>query len=357
MSNGAKKAVTAFVIIGIIVLVVAILLRNKATFAEKAKNTAVLTEYPVTVAKVTKETVPLNLSMVGTTYGNQEVTMLSETQGKVVQVFVNVGSYVSKGSPIVQLDDEIKKATLVNAEANYEKSKKDYDRYSELFKEKSINESQLDAAKLAYKVAESQLSIARKQLSDTRITAPFAGVITARMVEVGSVLGTNTQIVTLVDISTLKIKLNVAEKDAFKMKVGDEVSITSDVYPQSTLKGKIKNISDKGDEAHTYPVEVNIANNRSTPLRAGMFARVTFGFSSSSDCVIIPREALVGSMREPKVYVVENNRAVLRKIAIANDLGTKLQISQGLKDGETIVVNGQLNLKDNDKISIINQSN
>jgi RND family efflux transporter MFP subunit len=157
----------------------------------------------------------------------------------------------------------------------------------------------------------------------------------------------------VVDISNLKVKLNVAEKDAFKLKSGDKAEITTEVYPGVIFDGRIESISSKGDEAHTYPVEIALANNSINPLKAGMFSRVHFTSIHSHESVVIPREAIIGSIRDPKVYMIENGVAKLRSVVAGYESGTKLQIVSGLKEGDQIVVSGHNNLKDNAAVTIV----
>jgi RND family efflux transporter MFP subunit len=284
------------------------------------------------------------------------VNVISETQGKVTAVFAQVGDYKTAGSVLVQVDDELKKAALMSAEANYEKAKKDYERFQELYKQKSASDSQLDQAKLGAAIAESQYIIAKRQYEDTKIKTPISGVVTSRLVDVGSmVMGAPqaTLVANVVDISKLKVKLNVAESDVFKLKVGDQVSVTTDVYPGVTFKGRIETISSKADDAHTYPIEVTVMNNKANPLKAGMFARVSFSNLDDRSGIVIPREALTGSVKNPQVFVVENGVAKLRDLVLGGEAGTSVQVLRGLMEGETIVVSGQNNLVDGVSVQIV----
>jgi hypothetical protein len=112
-------------------------------------------------------------------------------------------------------------------------------------------------------------------------------------------------------------------------------------------------VSAKSDEAHTYPVEISLPNNKAHPLKAGMFARVAFRPLVRGDALAIPRSALVGSLKQPRVYVVESGIAKLREIVVDDEAGSYLQILSGLKEGESIVINGQNNLKDNVPVTIV----
>jgi RND family efflux transporter MFP subunit len=293
--------------------------------------------------------------MVGTIVANNDVNVVSETQGRVTGVRAKVGDYVKAGTVLVQVDDELKQAALTAAEVNYEKTKKDYERYQTLSKKNTITASQLDASRLAFKSAESQYTVARRQFTDTRITTPIAGYVTARPVDIGAMVQPGMTVANVVDITTLKVRLNVAERDVFKLKEGDRVEVTTEVYAGVKFDGKIQSIASKGDEAHTYPVEVVLPNSRQHPLKAGMFGRVAFTAIAMEKALTIPRDALVGSVKEPQVFVVDSTRARLRSIVVGEINGSTLTITGGLREGERVVVNGQNNLQDSTSISIITE--
>lgn len=332
--------------------IITVLMHNKAKSASTARNDK-MTTFPVSAAVVGKEKMEENLTMVGTIVGSNDVAIVSETQGRVVSIFAKVGDPISAGTAIAQVDDELKQSNFKATEVNYEKTKKDLERNEELFKDHTITESQIEASRLVFANAENQYTVAKRQLNDTRIKTPITGVVTARTVDIGAMVQPGMTIANVVDISKLKVKLNVAENDAFKLKAGDKVEIATSVYPGVSFEGRIESISSKGDEAHTYPVEITLANNKENPLKAGMFCRANFVSIHDFESVVIPREALIGSIKEPKVYVIEDGIAKLRSVVVGEEAGTKLQILQGLKDGEKIVIAGHNNLKDNVPVTIM----
>lgn len=344
--------VTAIALVAL-AAIVAILIYNKNSRAEAIAKSDVLREVPVTVAAVTRHVMQENLSLVGTTYANNDVMVVSETQGRITAVGVKIGDYVPAGGTLVQVDDELKRATFESSEVNFEKAKKDFDRYDALYKKNSITAAQYDGARLAFKNAEAQYIIARRQLNDTRVTSPIAGWVSARPVDVGTMLQPGTAVANVLDISTLKVKLSIAERDAFRIKVGDAVEIATDVYPGAKFAGRIFSIAAKGDDAHAYPVEIALPNTKEHPLRAGMFARVAFVSMPKEASLSIPREALIGSIKKPEVFVVDNDSARLRTIVVGDIVGNELGVRQGLNEGEKIVVNGQNNLKEGSRVTVV----
>lgn len=347
-----KKVVVILVIIAAIGGTVSVLMANKDKMKAQTK-TDIIEAYPVSVKQVEQRELSQALSLVGTITANREVAVVSETQGRVTNLAFDMGDYKGAGSVLAQVDDELKAASFHMAEANFDKAKKDLDRYESLYREKTATDVQVENARIAFKNAETQLVIARRQYRDTKITTPVGGEVVSRAIELGSTVQPGMVIANVVDISTLKVKLNVPEQDAFKMKRGDKVEITTEVYPGMKFTGTITTISAKADEAHTYPVEISLANSKDHPLRAGMFGRVNFAAVRRTDAVVIPREALVGSIRKPQVYVVSNGKAELRDLLIGVETGTDLEVLQGLSPNETIVVNGQNNLQNGVAVAVV----
>lgn len=347
------QIITAVVVV--LAIIVTVLMYNKKKMAALTPG-GIKDVYYVTIQKAEKKNLNQAISLVGTVTAYNDVNIISEAAGKITAVYTKVGDYKSAGSVLFQVDDELKKAALMSAEANYEKAKKDYGRFQQLFQQKSASDTQLDQAKLGASMAEAQYIVAKRQFEDTKIKTPISGYVTMRNVDVGSMVQGAPQatlVANVVDISRLKVKVNVAESDAFVLKAGDQVNVTVDVYPGEKFSGRIESVSSKADDAHTYPVEIIIANERAHSLKAGMFARVAFATLNSRETVVIPRDALVGSVKEPQIFVVENGIAKLRNLVLGSESGILVQVLQGLNTGEEIVVNGQNNIVDNVKVEIL----
>ncbi len=332
--------------------IVAILLYNRSRIQAKSRS-EVITSVPVSVVKATRQQLSENLSLVGTINANNDVAIVSETVGRVVGVFAKVGDYKPAGSVLIQVDDELKSAAFATAEANYQRAKKDLERYQSLEDENAVSKWQKESAWQNFKLVEAQYIVARRQLKDTKITTPISGIVTSRPVDIGAMVQNNMVVANVVDVSRLKVKLSVAERDAFKLKAGDAVEVTTDVYPGVMFPGKVSTLSAKADEAHTYPIEIVLNNAKDHPLRAGMFGKVMFTSIARTEVVSIPRQALVGSLKNPQVFILEQQIARLRTVVVGSETGTELGIVSGLQDGDLVVVNGQNNLKDSMSVEVI----
>jgi RND family efflux transporter MFP subunit len=343
-----------FLISGVVLLIlIALLFRNKLALNTTAKSNITISP-AVSVYRATRQSLTDHFTVIGTLNGFNDVVVLSETQGRVVKVDAEVGQFKQAGSVLVEVDSETREASYKAAEVNYEKAKNDLERYEALYKEHSISDSQIEGARWAFQTAEAAYIIARRTLSDTKITTPISGVVTSRYVNVGTmVVGAPqaTQIANVVDISRLKAKVQIAEKDVFRLHVGDPVDVTTDVFQNTSFQGKVYTVSSKGDEGHTYSVEVLLQNPKQQ-LKAGMFVHVTFQPNTKTTYLVIPRAALIGSVQDAKIFVVNNNIAKLRSIVTGKEEGTSLEVLQGLQEGESVVVDGTNNLSDNTQVIV-----
>jgi RND family efflux transporter MFP subunit len=351
-----KKSIWIAMTMVAIMVIIAIIMSGRKKKELITKND-IITTVPVSVTLVQKQKLTSNISLVGTINANNDVNVISEAQGVVKDVYVKVGNNVAAGKVLAQVDDEIPRSNLATTQINYEKAKKDFERAEDLFQENSIPVSQLDAARLGMKAAENQLDITKRQVENTKIKTPIAGTINARYVNIGTMVQPGMPVVNVVDISMLKVRVNVSESEAFRFKAGDKVEIMTDVYPDRVFEGHIDNIASKSDEAHTYPVEIILSNNAEHPLKAGMFARIAFISIEANDALTIPRMALIGSIKNAQVFQIRADVAYLRTIVIGKQSNENLEVLDGLSVGDTVVTSGQNNLVENARVSIVGTQN
>lgn len=328
------------------------LVRNKKNIDSKKEIQTVNTEIAVSVTSVEMRTINGNLNLVGTAEANRTVVVASESAGKITQINFKLGDYVTKGTVLAQVDDTYKHLALDNAAINYDKYKEDYERYQTLRKGDAVSETQLRDMKVAYENASIQLESTKKQVSDTRIVAPFSGYITSKNVEQGAYVNVATAIAGMVDVSALKVSLSVSESNVYLLKAGQPADVTTPIHPQANYKGTVSHISPQGDNGHTYPIEIMVPNSTEYPLKAGTYVNVQINMGASEPALMIPREGIVSSVKDPSVYRVEGNTVKLIKITIGRDYDNNIEVLQGLKQGDKVVTNGQINLMDGAPISI-----
>jgi membrane fusion protein, multidrug efflux system len=290
---------------------------------------------------------------VGMTAPNKEVVVASESAGKIVQINFNPGDMVNEGTVLAQVDNTYKRLAFENAQLNYNKYKEDYERYKVLIKGEAISENQLRDIKIGFENATIQLENAKKQLEDTKIVAPFSGVITSKNTELGAFVNTGTPVAGIANIAPLKILLSVSESNVYQLLKGQEVVVSADVYPGVTYKGNISSISPQGNSAHTFPVEILIANTSKNPLKAGTYVNVQVDMGKTVKELLIPRSAILSSIKDPTVYVVNGEIVQLVKINTGHDYDSSIEVTSGIKEGDLVVTNGQINLMDGAHVTVI----
>jgi RND family efflux transporter MFP subunit len=316
-----------------------------------------MTKVPVSVAVATKAAVRDSFAVVGISDAWRDVDILSETSGIVRVVSSEVGQKMTAGETLLKIDDEVAASGLRKATVNRQLAKRDFERYRNLQQEGAVAVSSYEAMKLKLEDAEADLVAARRRFRDTAIKAPIAGTVTLRTVEVGDLVQPGMKVANMVDLSKIRIRSAVPEKQVSRLSEGMPVQVTTDVWPGRVFRASITTISAKSMRGHTYEVESIMDNPKETPFRAGMFARTAFVGGEAHDAVLIPRQALVGSVRNPEVFVVIRGLAHLRKLAVGAESGDRLEVLQGLGPGEVVVVSGQNELDEGSPVSVVRQEN
>jgi RND family efflux transporter MFP subunit len=343
----------SILILGVLLVLVAAFFLMRGTATKPVSTSAISADVPVSVINVQRLKLASSISLAGTINASNDVNVISETQGSVRRVYLQVGDIVKAGTVLVEVEDDIPRSNLATAEISYQKAKRDFERSETLFQENSISRAQLDAGRLAMQAAENQFEIARRQLENTKIKTPIAGTVNTRFVEVGTMVQPGVPIANIVEITTLKVRVNVSERAAFQLKAGDPVDITTDVYPGQKFQARVDNIASKSDEAHTYPVEIKLSNSLKYPLKAGMFCRIAFTSIAATEAIAIPRASLIGSVKDATVFVVRSGIAYLQQIVVGKQTNEYLEVLNGLSEGDTVVTSGQNNLVDRTRVLIV----
>jgi len=296
----------------------------------------------------------------GTLFPLHDVLISSQTAGTVIKIYVHVGDPVKKGTPLVQIDPELKQLALEQAEANlmqanaaFEKAAKDFARNEKLQKTNDISEYIFESARLqkasaeaAYLTANATVKMARRQLADARITSPVNGLVAARLVELGSTVAPGVPIVKVVDISQVKVKFGVAEKDIVKIEKGQSASVSVDSYEQFFFSGKVSSVGPQANlSSRTFPIEVLIDNPK-LQLKAGMIAKVEIATRTQKDALLLPKNALLERANQTIIYIVKDGTARKRIPKFGIETRDYIAILEGVEAGEEVVVMGQENLAD-----------
>ena len=276
---------------------------------------------------------------------NRQTEIRPEAGGEIVNLPMVEGQNVKVGQLLAKLDDDQLRYQLEALQVTLEGHQNDLKRYKVLVEGDATPAVNLERTELSIRSTQAQIKQLQKQLANTTITAPFSGIVTSRMVEKGTVITQGSPIAEVTDISYLKLTVDVPEKAINQFRVGQSIAVKTDVYPGATFTGQVTLVSAEGDAAHNYPVEVRVPNSPQMPLKAGMYGFITNNNQASEKALAVPRQAILGSAKQPQLYVVTNNKAILRNIIIGATTNEYYEIKQGLKAGEQVVTSGQINLQ------------
>ncbi len=345
-----KNRIISIIIIVLVVAGAGFMLKKSHDKINAGKINLISSEIVVSVSEVGETSTGTTLNLSGTLAPYAEVAVASQAMGQITSLNVELGQHKSKGSVLASIDSELKTLAVQSAQLNFDKQKRDLARYESLYQGGTVTTQQFDDARMALANAQIQLTQSKKQLSDATVTAPISGIISEKTAEKGSFTNIGNPIAKIVDISRLKIRMNVSESNIYKLFNGDRAEVVCDAFPDKTFTGKVSYIASKGDDSHNYPVEVIINNNGK--LKAGTFANVTINLPGKGSALSIPREALLGSSKNAKVYIVKDGKAQTRAITVVGGNEKVLFVANGLAKGEQVVTAGQINLIDGISVSI-----
>ena len=322
---------------------------------KKVMTTRTVERIPVSVALVSKAAVRDSFSTVGTVEAFREADIYSESAGLVRKVSAEPGASKKAGEALFVLDDELATARKRKADAHFRQAKRDVGRYKNLYHEGAVALSAYETSQLQLEEAEAEFIAATRKYSDTRVKAPFSGIVTSRFVEQGELVQEGKKVAQMVDMSKVKVIIFVPEREIVKFVPGALLTVTSDLYPGEAFSGKVSTVSDKAGRDHTFRVEVVLQNPAKSVFRSGMFARVLLMGDGERQAILVPRVALVSGIRKPQLFVVRNGKAFLQSFVAGMELQKQLEVLGGISEGESVVISGQNELHDGSDVVIIDQ--
>jgi len=303
---------------------------------------------PVTVevAKVATATVEEDVDAVGTLRSNEAVVVRPEISGRIERLNFTEGAPVQKGQVIVALDDSVPAAELAQAKANLALADSNYQRTQELEKQKFVSATAKDQALNGLRVAQANVQLAEARLAKTKIVAPFGGIIGIRQVSVGDYVKEGQDLVTLEDISALKVDFRVPEQLLAALRPGQAVEMGSDALPGRKYVATVDAIDPLVDQAGRAVLLRARLRNSDGQLRPGMFVRTRLIVSQRQNALTVPEEALVPVGADQFVFRIADGKAQRVKVRVGVRRAGAVEVVEGLAAGDTVVTAGQLKLRD-----------
>ncbi|MEC8230692.1 MAG: efflux RND transporter periplasmic adaptor subunit [Pseudomonadota bacterium] len=309
---------------------------------------------PVKTAIVSAKTFPITIESLGTTIANESVNITSQVTDTVQAINFDDGDKVEQGELLVQLNNSQERARVEELKANIEEAKRQFSRIADLRQSNATSEQLLDEQQARVKALEAQLDIARAQLSDLQIRAPFSGLLGNRVISIGSLVQPGSTITTLDDISVVKVDFSIAENHLASVAKGQRITASSVAYPGVDFEGVISNIDTRLDPVSRAIRARAIIQNKDGRLRPGMLLTVTVE-KRVLDTLVVPEKALVPVEDKQFVYVVKDDVAHQVEVSIGERRPGLVQIVNGLVSGDEVITEGTLRVRDQSPVNVLNR--
>lgn len=305
--------------------------------------------------------------------------------GHVQSVNVDVGDSVKQGQVLAQLDPvelegqlqqtaaqkQIDQVQLQGAQTNYEQAMADYQRNNTLNNNGALSESELEQSRLKMNTAQSEIqayqatlnrdqasaNIINQQLSELTITSPMDGIVAARNIEAGEQISMQTTLFSIVSKNSLKVTVDVSDQMIANIKPGTTAKVVVPEIGKTVFEGSVANVSPTLDAtSHSYPVKIQIEKT-AAQLAPGMTAMVTFTGLKAQPGIIIPAQSVVETPQGSEVFTVEHNTAHMHLVQMGAVSSDQAVITNGLKVGQQLVINGQDLLSDGVAVKVVKNAN
>jgi membrane fusion protein (multidrug efflux system) len=318
----------------------------------------------VSVATAKAETWQPYISSVGTLQAVQGVNVSPQVSGIVKEIDFSSGQMVNKGQVLIKLDTDVLVAQLQGDIAAQKLAQLNYNRDVKLYKVGAIAKSELDTDLSTLQQDQADTAQTKQLIAQKIITAPFAGKLGIRQVNIGQYLNPGDVITDLQTVDPIYVNYYVPQQDISKLTIGQDVELTVGTYPGVTFKGKINAIdAEVSDDNKSIAVQAVISNDDpKNMLYPGMFAAVTTLLPQQENVITVPQIAISYTLYGNSVFVVtdqtDKKTGKTTKIAkrvyvtTGDQRGDIVAVSQGIKAGDVVVTDGQIKLQDVNPVSI-----
>lgn len=348
---------TKYIIYTLLILLIGYLFYNRL-FGAKAKEASAQS---ANAKKGKKPAIPVNVMIVkdtafsnsiditGSIEANEQVELRSETAGNITGIFFTEGSHVEKGQLLVKVYDKDLQASLKQVQVQILLAEQTEYRNKVLYSKEAISKEEYDISLTSLNSYKAQADLAKAQIAKTEVRAPFSGTIGLRNISPGGYLSPQGSIATLVNIDPAKITFSVPEKYLSLIHVNSKINFT------------VESSRDK-QTGTVYAIEPNIevnsrsvtlkakAENKKGLLKAGSFAKIHFTLDQIPKTIMVPTEAVIPDIKGSNVFIAHNGKAVQKAIKTDTRTDKSIQVTDGLKAGDSLIVSGIIQMRP--KVSI-----
>ncbi|MEO8146589.1 MAG: efflux RND transporter periplasmic adaptor subunit [Bacteroidia bacterium] len=354
MGKTTKNLLIAVVVIGIAALLIIPRIRseNKGDVSKPGAPAAKGGIATVTGYVVTPDRLDNVVRTTGSILAFDEVDLKAETSGRITKIYFTEGSHVTKGALLLKINDDDLQAQLQKIELQIKLTESQQARQQKLFDVNATSKEEYDVTLNqlnSYKADRALLNVA---IVKTEIRAPFNGVIGLRYVSEGSYVTPASRIAAMQNINPVKVDFSIPEKYAESVKKGDEIIFSND-ESSTKYKGSVYAVEPKIDMG-TRTLQVRaISDNKNEKLLPGSFAKIDLALKETNNALMIPTQALIPVLKGQNVFLCKDGVAQSVPVKTGVRTATKIQITEGLSAGDTVITSGIMSLKPDAKVNVV----
>jgi membrane fusion protein (multidrug efflux system) len=283
-----------------------------------------------------------------------EADVIAKVAGEVREILVEEGDDVKKGQILARLDGDRLRLELNQSQANLRKLQRDYERNVDLKDKGLISSGDFDKIKYEMEALEASYNLASLELNYTQIRAPIDGVISERFIKLGNTISANEPAFRVTSFDPLVAYLHIPEREYRHIAEGQPVGIDIDALQGQRIIASVTRVSPIVDpQTGTFKITVEISDD-ARRIKPGMFGRISIVYDRHENVLQTPRSAIIEESGETSIFVVEDDKAIRKFVQTGYSNAGMVEITAGITDDDRVVTVGQIGLKDNAIVTVIN---
>jgi membrane fusion protein (multidrug efflux system) len=294
-----------------------------------------------------------NIEVLGVAKAQYEAKLSSDEGGKIKEFVKDKGSFVNKGDVILVMDNDVLKANLDAALAQYERAESTYVKQEQVYKEKVTSELTYLNSKFERDATKANYDLNKARYERTFIKAPFSGTVNMKYTEIGETVLPGAPIVSMVSMGKIKIEAGVPENYVNDVKIGNNVEVVFKDLDSSKYSSKISYVGQTiTTDNRTFPVEI-LLDNSNRKIKPELSARLFIERKHYEKVFVVPAETVTETDLGPSLFVEKDGVAKMRIVDVISRSENEVAIKSGINDGENLIVVGFQNLIEGEKVTVI----
>jgi len=346
-------------IINVTIAISLILLIGSCKEPEKTGNNKDYDNYAsVKTTYVLSKNVVIPIKSSGTLFSKQEIKLGFKTGGIIKNIYVDEGEYIEKGDVLATLDLLEVSSKLNQAKQALKKVKRDYKRAERLYNDTVISLEKLQNIKTSLDLAKSDFEVAKFNYKYSQIKAPADGRILKKLYDANEIVKPGAPVFRFgCTESDWIVRIKLSDKNILNVSYNDSAQVFFDAYPTQPFKARVSEIGNSANSlSGTFEVELTVVD-KNHKLLSGLIAKTTIYPSKTHNVVLVPINSIIeGQGQTAYVYKIKDNKPVKTKIEILEITNNHLYVTNGIKSGEQIIVEGMVNINEDEPVKTVNIS-